>query len=59
MGHEGIGYRNHLIDAHANKENAMHDVRNMLDSSGRPESAGSAQSSHSVPSNADGMSVQS
>jgi hypothetical protein len=22
MGHEGIGNRNHLIDAHANKENA-------------------------------------
>ncbi len=37
----------------------MRDVRNTLDSSSRPESLDSAQSSHSVPSNADGMSVQS
>ena len=37
----------------------MHDIRNTLDSSGRPESPGSAQPSHSAASNADGSSVQS
>jgi sec-independent protein translocase protein TatA len=38
----------------------MHDVRNnTLDSSGRPESPRSEQSSRALASNADGISVQS
>lgn len=37
----------------------MHDIHNTLDPSGRPESLGSVQPSHSVASNADGMSAQS
>jgi len=37
----------------------MHDERNRLDSSGRPESPRSGQSSRPLASNADGISVQS
>jgi sec-independent protein translocase protein TatA len=37
----------------------MHDIHNTLDSSGRPESPGSAPPSRSAASSADGMSAQS